>query len=186
MTIKGICLSGGADGSDLQWGMCAGKAGHSVFHYSFANHRSNAPQEEVIVLSDSLLSEANEAVRIAGVWLGKNTPRKFPAKQLIHRNFYQVREAERVYAVTDIVDGIPQGGTAWAIGMYLFARPDLTKYECYVFDQTKDQWFSYKDSAWVAIEEPPCPHGLWAGIGTRELRKNGKDAIRNLLGYIPA
>lgn len=183
MTIPGICLSGGAEGADLQWGMCAGMAGHSVFHYSFFGHRSNAPDAETIVLTESQLNESQESVKKAAVWLSKHPPKKFPAKQLIARNFFQVRETERVYAITDIVDGIPTGGTAWAIGMYLL-RTDLETKECYVYDQTQSQWFSYSDTVWVPIDSPPEPHGIWAGIGTRDLKKNGKDAIRSLLNYV--
>ena len=53
------CLSGGADGSDLQWGMNAGKAGHSVTHWGFKGHKSSAPIEEITILPDDLLMTAD-------------------------------------------------------------------------------------------------------------------------------
>ena len=43
VTLDNICLSGGADGSDLQWAMMAGSLGHKVVHWSFQGHRSEAP-----------------------------------------------------------------------------------------------------------------------------------------------
>lgn len=181
--LKGICLSGGALGSDLQWGMCAGKDGQAVFHYTFTNHRSQAPASEQIILDDKQLKEAEPHVKKASVYLGRNYPKRFPVYHLIHRNYYQVANSDRVYAVTDFdEDGKPTGGTAWAIAMYLL-KPD-SKCECYVYSQKKGSWFSYKDGTWVTIEEPPKPHGVWAGIGTRDLKTNGKEAIRALLGYV--
>lgn len=179
--MKGICLSGGAAGADLQWGMCAGMAGHSVFHYTFSGHKSTAPKEEQIVLDDEQLKLAAPLMVKAAVSLNKHPPKKFPAWNLISRNYYQIKDTERVYAVTSIVDGIPTGGTAWAIMMFLL-REGSTK-ECYVYDQNQLCWFKYDNSVWLKIETPPEPHGLWAGIGTRDLTLAGKNAIRALMGY---
>jgi hypothetical protein len=53
-------MSGGADGADLQWGMCAGKAGHQVIHWSFDGHRSQAPYQEIVRIPPDLLKEAGE------------------------------------------------------------------------------------------------------------------------------
>jgi hypothetical protein len=178
-----VLLSGGASGADLQWGMTAGMAGHSVVHFSFAGHRTQAPDVEVIILSKDQLEAADEACMAAS----KRIKRWFPPKSLfvrnlLRRNWYQVKDAERVYAVATIKDGLVQGGTGWAISMWLDRHNDEPS-ECYVFDQVEDAWFMW-DNQWVKIDQPPMPHGIWAGIGSRDLSNNGKLAIRKLMKYV--
>jgi len=180
-----LCLSGGAEGADLQWGMCAGLAGHKVIHWSFPNHRSHAPDIELVKLDDVQLAEADEHIKRAAKILKKHPPKQKFVKSLIQRNWYQVAWSKSVYAVAPIVDGVVQGGTAWAVYMYL-TKPGLENPECYVYDQTKDAWFKWVggDDTWCRIEQPPKPTGIWAGIGTRELSASGKQAIRSLMGYV--
>jgi hypothetical protein len=186
--MKDVCLSGGALGADLQWGMCAGMAGHTVIHWSFKGHRTTAPKQELVVLNAEQLLAADEALKAAapkllkGYRVGRPPDRNdsFVAN-LLRRNFYQVATAERVYAVTSIKDGIVQGGTAWATQMFM-DRFNGDPCECYVFDQVADGWFKW-NGLWEAISSPPEPFGVWAGIGSRDLQQNGKAAIRALLGY---
>jgi len=49
-----ICLSGGAPGADLEWGLCARAAGHTVIHWSFVGHRTKAPLGEHVILPTEL------------------------------------------------------------------------------------------------------------------------------------
>lgn len=190
--MENVCLSGGAQGADLQWGMCAGMAGHTVVHWSFAGHRTEAPVQEVVVLTHEQLMAADEPLRAAAPKLKKGyrvgrptTGKESFVPNLLRRNWYQVAAAERVYAVTSIVDGIVQGGTAWATQMFLDRFPDEPVVECYVFDQEADCWFQWVGGVWTAMTDPPIPTGVWAGIGSRDLKPNGKSAIRRLLGYTP-
>jgi hypothetical protein len=179
---RDLCLSGGAQGSDLQWGMCAGTAGHDVIHWSFDGHQVDAPVVEVVRLTDEQLAIADPFIKVASKRLNKQPPYRAWVKRLIQRNYYQVAWAQSVYAVTDIINNVPQGGTAWAIAMYL----DRTcEHHCYVYDQTRASWYVWSDwdKAWLAIDSPPAPKGVWAGIGSRDLTTAGKVAIRELLNY---
>ncbi|RYD65856.1 MAG: hypothetical protein EOP84_31585 [Verrucomicrobiaceae bacterium] len=69
-----ICVSGGADGSDQQWGMVAGTAGHQVFHFIFPGHHSTAPASELVVLSAEQLVEADPFL----IRANKTLERTFP------------------------------------------------------------------------------------------------------------
>ncbi len=180
-----LCLSGGAKGADVQWGMCAGMAGHHVIHWSFAGHKSLAPEVETVRLTQEQLDMANDAIKVAAPSLKKYPPKDKFVKSLIQRNFYQITESSSVYAVSTIQDDLVQGGTAWAVQMFL-DRTDIETHACYVFDQNTSSWFSWSDETqyWTAIEKPPTPQGIWAGIGTRDLTTEGKNAIRELLGYV--
>jgi hypothetical protein len=64
--------------------------------------------------------------------------------------------------------------------MYAQLHPD--KRNLYVFDQEKDAWFEFNGETWDRVDSPPRPTGIWAGIGSRDLRPNGRAAIRKLMG----
>jgi hypothetical protein len=177
-------MSGGADGADLQWGMCAGKAGHQVIHWSFDGHRSQAPAQELVRIPEDLLKEADEHLKVANKTLKRKLPFHKPwIINLLRRNYYQVGNSQSVYAVSTLKDGKVQGGTAWAVQMYLDLHQDNP--QCYVFDQDVEQWLTWSNNEWTAIETPPPPTGVWAGVGTRDLNQAGKQAIRKLMGYTP-
>ncbi len=180
-----LCLSGGAKGADMQWGVCAGLAGHGVIHFSFAGHRTLAPDQEVVRLTEAQLDEATPHVRRAAKGLRKNPPYKSWVRDLIHRNWFQVAATERVYAVSSIVDGLVQGGTAWAVQMFIDRMEDEgtgTDDRLHCFDQVADRWFSRIGGVWVDAGTPAKPYGVYTGIGTRELLPNGKRAIRAIMG----
>lgn len=182
-----FCMSGGADGADLQWGVCAGLAGHTVKHFIFAGHRSKAPREELVVLTEEQLLVADPFLERANETLKRRFPGQNPfVNSLLRRNYYQVAWSDSVYAVSSIdKKGLVEGGTSWAVQLFL-DRFDGRPCDAYVYDQKTSKWFVWdgQQIGWNHIIEPPTPSGVWAGIGSRDLKENGKQAIRNLLGYV--
>lgn len=176
-----ICLSGGARGADLQWGMCAGRDGQTVIHWSFEGHRTGAPAVETVCLTKEQLAEADAPARLAGTTLRKHYPPSGTlVRKLLQRNWFQVKDAERVYAVAGIDGhGLVKGGTGWAVQMFLNRFAGLPC-PAYVFDQEACRWHEWQGT-WQPIYSPPRPQGVWAGIGTRDLDLMGKLAIRVLL-----
>lgn len=183
-----ICLSGGAEGADLQFGMVAGSCGHRVFHFIFDGHRSKAPEAEKVVLKAEQLSIADPYLVKANKTLRRKWPVSNPfTANLLRRNYYQVCEASAVYAVSELDDdGLVKGGTSWACQMFIDRFPPGDDLPIYVFDQSLSQWFSWQVGAWEAIDQPPRPSGVWAGIGSRKLNDAGKNAIRNLFDFVPS
>ena len=177
-----ICLSGGAIGADLQWGMCAGTLGHSVIHWGFKGHKSDAPNQEIVLLTEEQLEIADEYCIKANRTLKRHYPPKSPfVRNLLRRDYYQVAWNDSVYAISTLVDGMAQGGTAWAVQMFLDSHNN-EPCPCYVFCQEQCHWFEWQGN-WVPIYEPPIPSGIYAGIGSRDLLFNGKLAIRVLMNY---
>lgn len=183
---KDLCLSGGALGADLQWGMTAGSADHMVIHWSFPEHTTYAPEAEVVRLDEDQLSQANLAVERAAKSLNRKVPKDKYIRNLIRRSFFQVRWAGSLYVVGTMKNKGVEGGTAWAVQMYIdrlnsenVAKED---FNLYFFNQVDDTWYSW-EGHWTAIESPPKPRGIWAGIGTRKLSETGKQAIRSLMGW---
>lgn len=190
-----ICLSGGAEGADLQWGMVAGLAGHQVIHWGFEGHSSDAPVAEVVTLTPEQLAVADDFIERANITLKRRWPvRSAFVANLLRRNFYQISSAGSIYAVSEFdADGQIKGGTAWAVQMFIDRVTDETYFAdedaireplpAYVFDQVAEKWFQWNGHRYVEIETPPVPSGIWAGVGTRKLNKAGKESIRNLIGY---
>jgi hypothetical protein len=176
-----ICQSGGAPGADLAWGEWAAKLGHKVVHFSFPGHRTRAPRDAVVELSADALSQADAHLARANRKLRRAWPPKSAhSVNRLRRNWYQIRDAERVYAVGRMDDaGRVEGGTAWAVTMFI-DRHGGSACEVYFFDQDAERWLEWRGE-WVPIDEPPVPRGVWAGIGTRQLNGAGEGAIRRLL-----
>lgn len=178
--LTDVCLSGGADGADIEWGACAASIGHTVIHWSFSGHRTHAPESQLVRLDDEELRLGKEALENAARALGKHPPRRPAVARLLQRNYYQVAWSKACYAVTVINENEIPGGTAWATTMFAQLHPGSR--DLYVFDQEVDSWFGFNGETWDRIDSPPRPRGIWAGIGSRDLKKNGRDAIRKLVG----
>jgi hypothetical protein len=177
-----ICLSGGADGADLEWGMVADNVKMSVVHWSFDGHKTKAPSQTVAILTEQQLKDADPYLLQAS----KIIKRKFPTrnlwtKNLLRRNYYQVAWADSVYAVSTIKNGLVQGGTGWAVALFL-NRFNMAACPCYVFCQDTGYWYEWVGS-WKQIHSPPRPSGIFAGIGSRDLGITGRLAIRAALHY---
>lgn len=175
-----VCLSGGADGADLAFGAAAAAAGHEVVHWSFRGHRTTAPSSSIRDLTQAELDEADPFLSRANLTLKRRWPpsSRFVAN-LLRRDWYQVRDAERCYAVSEIGrNGVVEGGTGWATHMFI-DRHDGAECPCYVFCQHRLAWFEWR-AAWSPIAAPPRPEGRYAGIGRRALTPSGAAAIASL------
>lgn len=174
---ENICFSGGAKGADLLWGQMARNAGHAVIHWSFAKHKTRASDEEIYILNETELEEADEFLEEANKILKRKLPYSKPwIINLLRRNYYQVKWSRSIYGVGYFLsDGEISGGTAWA-----FALAKILKIEdMYFFDQELENWFLLNE-IWRACKEIPKPTGQWTGIGTRNLNESGKLAIKSI------
>lgn len=184
-----ICFSGGAIGADTAWCDAAIIAGHQVINYSFQKHKTDAPSHTLYRLSEAELAEADEHLKVANKTLKRYLPFHKPwIINLLRRNYYQIRDTHSVYAVSKIdKKGLVEGGSAWAVYMFV----DKLKYEgkqlddcpIYVYSQVTRTWMQLEEDGWFALDkQPPTPHGLWTGIGTRDLTDDGALAIKSIFG----
>lgn len=195
--IKNICFSGGAKGSDKLWGELASELGHAVCHYSFSGHSVSVPKRFVEVLSQEMLNEADESLKIANKTLKRSFPTsKEYVNNLLRRNYWQIKNTESVYAITDLDENcLPYGGTAWAVQMAIDKNISVFLYspakKCW-FEQPKEcseidisnpnlSWISGINTWHMLGIDPPKPKGKWTGIGTRSLTEDTKTVINNLM-----
>lgn len=182
------CFSGGAKGADQLFGECAEAVGHAVVHWTFGEHFSPCRKELIVRLGYTHLMKADPYLIEANALIKRQFPtRSEYVNNLLRRNFYQVFDNDRLYAVTALnPDGIPFGGTAWAIVMGY----NLGMREMYVFDTVVNVWKSFErkngnryewNEHWDD-EDIPFPKGRYAGIGSSELPESGAISIRKLYG----
>lgn len=175
-----LCLSGGAIGADVYWGRIAVLNGHSALHYSFSKHLKywDSRAGDLKELNQEELIVADPFLRKACQTIGKNFPKVLKTASLLRRNWYQIKDSEKVYAVSKIEDGQVAGGTNYAVVMFLQQHNE--RLPVYVFDQNIAQWFERNNNDWVRINKPPVPCGIWTGIGTRDLNELGRKAMREV------
>ncbi len=159
-----LCLSGGASGADALWGEEAAKLGHQVIHWSFEGHKSYGTPEQTVCLDVAVLKEAEIRLEEANLTLKRTVPyRKLWNLNLLRRNWFQVKDVFRVYAVGSLnekaviskddestpsfnligrsrVDrmGI-NGGTAWACQMFLDYYLERAGTDAYFDEDTQNR-----------------------------------------------
>lgn len=110
------------------------------------------------------------------------------------RNWSQVKHSDAVFAIGTIAqvgekvfpkqsndtrlatNPTVTGGTGYAVGMAINHNKPV-----YVFDQNKNQWYTWNKEQNNFIEtDTPTLTKNFAGIGTRQINENGKQAIRDV------
>jgi hypothetical protein len=179
------CLSGGARGADAAWGAAASSQGHKVTHFSFAGHRRTVPKRQVAVLTEAELDAADAHCGRANETLRRTyPPRWMNVRNLLRRSWYVVAPAHSCYAISSFKDGEVDGGTAWAVQMFIDAhRPGAGR--LYLFDQSICRWHEWDGDGWRPIYTAPRPSGVYAAVGTRDLNIVGRLAINVLFDFWP-
>ena len=158
--------SGGAIGSDSFWGEIGKKYGVVSKHYYHGKKTYNGNVE----ITEEEFNEGKEHVLKANKTLHRK-PDKY--MDLLARNYCQVKYSDAIFAIGHISKGIVDGGTGWAVQMAIDEGKTV-----YLFDQERNQWFLNENNEWsYYMEDSPVLTENFAGIGTRELKENGKKAI---------
>lgn len=162
--------SGGALGSDRDWQEIGSAYGlKDVRHYWYGVKTPYGNTE----ISEADLNEGWRQVLLANKTL-KRRPEKY--KNLLSRNWQQVKNASAVYAIGTLTESrkTVNGGTGWAVQMAIDDYMTV-----FVFDQIDNAWYEYN---WAAEKftttAAPILTLNFAGIGTREINSNGKLAIK--------
>ena len=160
--------SGGAVGSDSYWGAIGEKYGVLSEHYYYGNKTPNGNNQ----ITQEQFEEGKEHVMKANETLHR---RPDSYMNLLSRNYAQVKNADAIFAVGHLKNGIVDGGTGWAVQMAIDDNKPV-----YVYDQIRKQWFANLNGSWQVFSGIPKLTKNFAGIGTRELNQDGKDAIKQV------
>jgi hypothetical protein len=183
-----VCHSGGAVGSDTEWEIIGQEFGVKTKAYSYKTPKHESVNK--VEISEEDYKEGVEEINKANKWLNRYGIHKY--MNLLARNWSQVKYSDEVIAIGYIVKkgeknpkgyynkgkyDMVDGGTGYACQMAInHQRP------VYVFDQIRDKWFrwSYSSLCYMECKCPKIIHQNFAGIGTREIKPNGIQAIRDV------
>jgi hypothetical protein len=143
-----------------------------------------------VEISEDDYKEGVLEVNKANKWLNRYGIHKY--MDLLARNWAQVKYSDEIIAIGTIVRkgeknskgyynkgkyDMVDGGTGYAVTMGINHQKEV-----YVFDQVRDKWFrwSYSSLRYVECKCPKITHQNFAGIGTREIKSNGIQAIKDV------
>lgn len=184
-----LCHSGGAVGSDTEWENIGKEFGVKTNAYSYKTpyHVS----ENKVEISEADYKEGIIEVNKANKWLNRYGIQKY--MNLLARNWAQVKYSDQVLAIGTIVKPgskgskgyynkskyeVVDGGTSYAVQCAINNGKIV-----YVFDQIQNKWFRWSYSSLSFVFEkntPKISYQNFAGIGTREIKPNGIQAIRDV------
>ena len=173
--------SGGCEGSDMYWETVGKKYGVFTISYSFSNHTQYG--ENQLILTVDELYEGWKNVQKASVRIHRPLSKiEFNPyiRNLLCRNWFQVKGGDSIFAIGSLVKSnhsLVNGGTGWAVQMGIDNNKDI-----YLFEQEMDMWVSYdyQQKKFLPIDYIPTLTKHFAGIGTRELKDNGRFAIQQV------
>lgn len=167
--------SGAAQGSDTEWE----KVGEE---YSIGKQVNYKP-ETLQKLTEAQRKEVETAyLKVVKTLNRKPLDANTYAGGLVRRDYLQAKAADAVFAIIEDFDtnGYVKGGTAYAVVSALNMKKPV-----YVFNQAEDVWYvaDYGTDGefenWTTTSTPILTP-KYAGIGTRQLKENGKKAIRDV------
>lgn len=175
MNPKEVTLySGGARGTEAEFGEAAAAHGLKEVNFTFAGHHINR-SVSMHTLTPEELAKSDVSLEEVSKRLKRDYSTRPWIRQILQSIWHQVNGGYQVFVVGEILwDGTVKGGTGWAAELAkLYNRP------LHVFDQIKECWFSWKDGTWVE-ETPVIEHATLCGTGTRHINDAAIRAITDL------
>ncbi len=165
---------GGHRGTEAEFGRMAEQFGIREVNYTFEGHRPER-QQGLVMLSAEELQKGDISMEIVSMRMNRKYSQAHKIRKVFQSIFHMVNSGIQIMTVGWIQsDDTVKGGTGWAVELgKLFNRP------LSVFDQDRNQWFTWKDNRW-AEDLPQITHSTFVGTGTRNLTDAGKAAIKDL------
>lgn len=159
--------SGGAVGSDTEWGNVAQKYGFNITHYTVNDYDKLSRDDK-----ESIEKQYKEVVeRLQRKQLSSDSY----SGKLVRRDMLQANSADSILAIGRLgKNGHVDGGTAYAT-----ERGIIRGIPVYLFDQNDNHWKTYNGEKFVDCEQPSLTQHA-ALIGTRQITDDGKRAIQNV------
>lgn len=167
-------FSGGLKGAETAFGEAAEK--WSINEVNFSYEGQNITREKnTVVLSNDELKRGDISMELVSKMMSRTYYETDKIRKVLQTIFHMVNKGHQVFVVGTILeDNTVKGGTGWAVELAkLFNRP------LSVYDQTKENWYSWKQDAWEQ-DSPRIEHETFVGSGTRNLTDKGRQAIEKL------
>lgn len=173
-----ILFSGGANGAEAEFGLNAERFGIEEVNFTFEGHNSSRQRGQRF-LNHEELKNGDVSLEYVSRLMNRRYTDNSTFRKILQSIWYQINNGQEVYVIGEILaDKTVKGGTGWGAEFSKLCNKPL-----YVFDQKRNEWFSWNLTDWVLRkkgDEPVIGHAHFAGTGTRFLEENGKNAIREL------
>jgi hypothetical protein len=167
-------ISGGHKGAEAEFSRVAKRFNVPQVVLSYEGHKLEY-DGEVEVLNDAALSLGDVSMEIVFDRLHRRFHRGKGIKRVIQSIFHIVKRGDHLFAVGWIQeDDTVKGGTGWGVELAKFFNRTVS-----VFDQDKEQWFTWRDNCWQE-DEPTIPDQAFSATGTRKLSDGARQAIDDL------
>lgn len=171
---KCTLYSGGLKGAETAFGEAAEKWSVNEVNFCYSGQKTNR-QKNLKVLSEEELKRGDISMEMVSQMMRRTYYQTTKIRKVLQTIFHMVNNGYQVFVIGTILDdNTVKGGTGWAVELAkLFNRP------LSVYDQEKENWYSWKQGAWVQ-DTPRIEHDSFVGSGTRNLSENGRQAIEEL------
>ncbi|MBE9520925.1 MAG: hypothetical protein IME97_07330 [Proteobacteria bacterium] len=167
-------FSGGLKGAETVFGEAAEKWSIKEMNFSYEGQKITR-DKNIVILSDDELKRGDISMELVSKMMSRTYYETDKIRKVLQTIFHMVNKGHQVFVVGTILeDNTVKGGTGWAVELAkLFNRP------LSVYDQTKENWYSWKQGAWEQ-DSPRIEHETFVGSGTRNMTDKGKQAIEKL------
>lgn len=167
--------SGGAQGSEATFGRLAEEYNINEVNYSFEGHITER-KNGIKILTEHELKKADVSLDYISKLMHRKYKETYIFKRILQTVFYQIFNSEEVFVIGNITEHqTVKGGTGWGAELAKIMNRPL-----YVFDQEREFWSFWKGKYWQKCERPKITQENFAGIGTRLIKENGIDEIKQL------
>lgn len=165
---------GGLKGAESAFGETAEQYGVNEVALTFEGHKLGR-DKNTVVLSEAELQRGDISMEIASRMMNRTYYETEKIRKVLQAIFHMVNKGHQIFVIGTILDdNSVKGGTGWAVELAkLFNRP------LHVFDQSRNQWFTWKEGAWKE-DTPKIAYNTFVGSGTRYLSDEGRTAIEQL------
>ena len=173
-----ILFSGGAPGAEAEFGACAEQFGIEEVNFAFEGH-THVRDRGLRILNHEELRAGDVSLEYVSRLMNRRYTDSPTIRKVLQSIWYQINHGQEIFVIGAVLeDNTVKGGTGWGAE---FAK--LCNKPLYVFDQGRNEWYTWNQQAWVVSggdNAPVVRHPHFTGTGTRLVDDNGRRAIRNL------
>ncbi len=170
-----ILYSGGAAGTENFFGTLAEEWGIEEVNYSFEGHQSQRTRG-IRVLTNEELALKDVSLTYVSKLMSREYTRAPLFRKVLQSICWQISSGGEIIVIGAIQpDNTVKGGTGWGAEFAKICNKPLL-----VFDQSKNDWFTWEKDAWHVVKEPRIERSTFTATGTRFLEDSGRAAIKAL------
>lgn len=174
-TSEYTLFSGGAQGTEAEFGRLAEQYGIQEVTYTFEGHKIERSRG-LRVLTPEELMRKDVSLSYVSKLLNRTFTNAPMMRSILQTVMYQVESGYEIFVIGTIMeDGTVKGGTGWGTEFAKICNKPL-----YAFGQVRNCWHKWSGEIWERCDTPAITSKHFCGTGTRFLEDNGRQAIADL------